>query len=132
MNGRPGFYSFPRVAGLLRHEGCNSFVQPIPARTNGGHGVTVVELAPPSVETPLLRGEFAEEMKEQKGMDVRVLARHAIAGIEAGKLEIRPGLANVLKAMSRIAPQFMLKQMAKMAKPKRVSGQPMKKVSTSS
>ena len=95
-------------------------------------GVTVVELAPPAVETPLLRGEFAEEMKEQKGMEVKVLTTHAIAGIEAGKLEIRPGLANVLKAMSRIAPQFMLKQMAKMSKPKRVSGQPMKRVSTSS
>jgi uncharacterized oxidoreductase len=31
----------------------------------------LVELAPPAVETPLLRGEFAEEMKEQKGMDVK-------------------------------------------------------------
>jgi uncharacterized oxidoreductase len=71
-------------------------------------------------------------MKEQKGMDVTVLARHAISGIEAGKLEIRPGLANVLMAMSRIAPQLMLKQMAKMVKPKRASGQPMKRVSTSS
>src|SRR6202050_3249298 len=96
-----------------------------------GPGVTVVELAPPAVETPLLRGEFAEEMKEQKGMDVKVLARHAIAGIEAGKLEIRPGLANVLKAMSRIAPQFMLRQMAKMAKPRRVFGQPINRISTS-
>lgn len=79
-----------------------------------GTGVTVIELAPPAVETPLLRGEFAEEMKGQKGMDVKVLAKQAIAGIEAGKLEIRPGLSNVLKAMSRIAPQFMLKQMVKM------------------
>ena len=92
----------------------------------------MVELAPPAVETPLLRGEFAEEMKEQKGMDVKVLAGHAISGIEAGKLKIRPGLASVLMAMSRIALRFMLKQMAKMAKPKRVSGQPMKRVSTSS
>lgn len=41
-------------------------------------------------------------------------AERAIANIEAGELEIRPGLSNVLKAMSRIAPQFMLKQMAKM------------------
>jgi len=32
------------------------------------------------------------------------LPAKAIAGIEAGKLEIRPGLSNVLKAMSRIAP----------------------------
>jgi uncharacterized oxidoreductase len=83
-----------------------------------GTGVTVIELAPPAVETPLLRGEFAEEMKGQRGMDVKVLAKRAIAGIEAGKMEIRPGLSNVLKAMSRIAPQFMLKQLAKMAKPK--------------
>jgi uncharacterized oxidoreductase len=80
-----------------------------------GTGVTVIELAPPAVETPLLRGEFAEEMKGQKGMDVKVLAARAIAGIESGNLEIRPGLSNVLKAMSRIAPQFMLKQMTKMA-----------------
>jgi uncharacterized oxidoreductase len=80
-----------------------------------GTGITVIELAPPAVETPLLRGEFAEEMKGQKGMDVKVLAARAIAGIESGKLEIRPGLSNVLKAMSRIAPQFMLKQMTKTA-----------------
>ena len=108
----------------------HSFTQSLSVQLEGT-SVTVVELAPPAVETPLLRGEFAEEMKEQKGMDVTVLARHAIAGIEAGKLEIRPGLANVLMAMSRIAPRFMLKQMAKMAKPKQVSGQPMNRISTS-
>lgn len=87
--------------------------------------VTVVELAPPSTETPLLGG-FTEEMKEQKGMDVREqkgmdvkeLIRSAIVGIEAGKLEIRPGLSNALNAMSRIAPRFMLRQMTNLAKPK--------------
>lgn len=84
-----------------------------------GTGVAVVELAPPGTETPLFRGEFEEEMKGQKGMDVTVLASKAIAGIEAGKLEIRPGLSNVLKTMSRLAPQFMLNQMAKMGKPKK-------------
>ena len=84
-----------------------------------GTGVTVIELAPPPVETPLLRGEFAAEMQGQKGMAASVLVRRTIAGIEAGKLEIRPGLSNVLKAMSRIAPQFMFNQMAKQAKPRR-------------
>jgi uncharacterized oxidoreductase len=84
-----------------------------------GTGVTVVELAPPGTETPLFRGEFAEEMKGQKGMDVKILAAKALASIEAGKLEIRPGLSNVLKTMSRLAPQFMLNQMAKMGKPKK-------------
>jgi uncharacterized oxidoreductase len=84
-----------------------------------GTGVTIIELAPPGVETPLFRGEFAEETRDQKPMSVDVLAARAIAGIEAGKLEIRPGLSNVLKLMSRIAPEFMLKQMAKMSKPKK-------------
>ncbi len=80
-----------------------------------GTGVTVVELIPPGVETPLFRNEmFAREMKVPKGMDVDVFARKAIAGIEAGRQEVRPGLANVLKIMSRLAPGLMLHQMAKM------------------
>ena len=83
-----------------------------------GTGVTVVELAPPGVETPLFRGEFAAETQGQKAMDPKVLVRRAIAGIEAGKLEIRPGVSNVLNVMSRISPQFMLRQMAKMSRPK--------------
>jgi uncharacterized oxidoreductase len=83
-----------------------------------GTGVIVVELAPPGVETPLFRGEFAEETKGQKGMNVTVFVKHAIDGIEVGKLEIRPGLSNVLKAMSRIAPAFMFRQMTNMSKPK--------------
>ncbi len=95
----------------------HSFTQSLRAQL-AGTGVTVVELAPPAVETALLRGEFADEMAGQKGMDVRVLARHALAGIEAGRLEIRPGLSNVLKTMSRVAPGFMFKQMARMGRSK--------------
>jgi uncharacterized oxidoreductase len=95
----------------------HSFTQSLRVQLQGT-GVTVIELAPPGVETPLFRGEFEREMKGQKAMDVTTLARHAISGIEAGKLEVRPGLSNVLKIMSRIAPEFMLKQMVKMSKPK--------------
>lgn len=84
-----------------------------------GSSVRVVELAPPGVETPLLRGEFAEEMRGQKGMDVAVLVRKAVAGIESGNNEIRPGLSNVLKLMSRIAPAFMLRQLVRMSQPAR-------------
>lgn len=76
--------------------------------------VAVVELAPPAVETPLFRGEFAEEVKGQRGMEARVLCERAIAGIEAGKLEIRPGLAAVLNVMSRLAPKFIFRQLAGM------------------
>jgi uncharacterized oxidoreductase len=95
----------------------HSFSQSLRAQLNGT-SVTVVELAPPGVETPLFRGEFEEEMKGQKAMDVTTLANEAIAGIEAGHLEIRPGLSNVLKTMSRVAPAFMFAQMTKMSKPK--------------
>ncbi len=79
-----------------------------------GTRVAMVELAPPGVETPLFRGEFAEETKGQKAMDPTVLARRAIAAIEAGKVEIRPGLANLLKIMGRLAPQFMLNRLVAM------------------
>lgn len=80
--------------------------------------MSVVELAPPGVETPLSRGEFTEETKGQKAMEVVVLVKAAIAGIEASKTEIRPGLSNVLKTMSRIAPAFTLTQIANASRPK--------------
>jgi uncharacterized oxidoreductase len=76
--------------------------------------VRVVELAPPGVETPLFRGEFEKEMKGQKGMDVQVLVKRAISGIESGKVEIRPGLSNVLYMLSRLLPQLPFAQMAKL------------------
>jgi uncharacterized oxidoreductase len=49
---------------------------------------------------------------------VKVLVEKALAGIESGKIEIRPGLANVLKTMSRLAPGFMFNQLTKMSRPK--------------
>ncbi len=84
----------------------------------GDTSITVVELAPPGVETPLFRGEFERETQGQKAMPVAVLAAKAIAGIEAGKLEIRPGLSNVLRVMSRVAPGFIFRQLTNMSKPK--------------
>ena len=77
-------------------------------------GVTVVELAPPGVETKLFRGEFEKELKGQKAMAVDVLVSKAITGIEAGKTEIRPGLSNVLHILSRLAPSLPFGQMAKL------------------
>ena len=96
----------------------HSFTQSLRIQLKGT-SVTAVELAPPGTETPLFRGEFEAEMKGQKGMDVVTLAKKAIAGIEAGQMEIRPGLSNVLKLMSRVAPHFMLKQLVRMSQPKR-------------
>ncbi len=96
----------------------HSFTQSLRAQM-AGTGVTVIELAPPGVETPLFRAEFAEEMKKEKGMHVTVVVKKALAGIEAGKPEIRPGVANLLKIASRVAPQFMFKQMVKLSTPKK-------------
>lgn len=78
-----------------------------------GSRVKVVELAPPAVSTPMLSAEFTEEMKGQKVMDVAEMVRQTIAGIESGRLEIRPGLSNVLYLIDRIAPTFALSQMVK-------------------
>ena len=83
-----------------------------------GSGVTVVELAPPPTETLLFRAEFGAETRGQKGMDPATLVRQAIAGIEADRTEIRPGLSNVLRVMGRVAPQFMFRQMTRMSVPK--------------
>jgi uncharacterized oxidoreductase len=55
-------------------------------------------------------------MQGQKGMAADVLVRKAIAGIEAGKTEIRPGLSNVLYIMSRLFPSLPFGQMAKMVR----------------
>ncbi|WP_174297818.1 SDR family oxidoreductase [Sphingomonas bacterium] len=82
-----------------------------------GTGVTVIELAPPGVETRLFREEFKVETRGQKAMAPEELARRAIAGIEAGRDEIRPGQSNLLKTLSRLAPRLALAQMAKLSKP---------------
>lgn len=78
-----------------------------------GTSVEVVEVAPPGTETPLFRGEFAAEMANQKGMPVAELVQRMIQGIEAGKPDIRPGLARVLWLASRLAPSAMFGQLAK-------------------
>ena len=68
-----------------------AFLYAVAARAVGrGSNVCAIEFAPPGVEAPLFRGDFAEEMKNEKGMDVAVLVNRAIAAIEAGRLEITP------------------------------------------
>ena len=83
-----------------------------------GSGVRVIEIAPPPVETRLMRAEFEAELNGSKGMSTEALARQAIADIERGRLEIRPGIAGVLKLMSRLAPEFMFRQLNRMMTPK--------------
>lgn len=82
-----------------------------------GTGLRIVELAPPLTETPLFNTDFRNRMKGQKGMAVDRLVRDALAAIEAGRTEIRPGVSNVLKIASRVAPEFIFNQLSKSATP---------------
>ncbi len=78
--------------------------------------IKVFELAPPGTDTPLFAGDFdAQDVAGIKPMPVDVLVAHALAGLRRDELEIRPGLSNVLRIMSRVAPRLMLKQLSKPA-----------------
>ena len=79
--------------------------------------IRVIELAPPGTATPLFQGsEFTQEdTGGVKAMPVETLAKAAVAGLENDTLEIRPGMANALKWMSRIAPSFAVNMLGKNA-----------------
>lgn len=75
--------------------------------------VKVFELAPPATQTDLL-GEFnSEDMKGISIMSVTDMVSAAVKGLQNNQWEIRPGQSNQLKLMSRLAPEFILKQMSK-------------------
>jgi uncharacterized oxidoreductase len=79
-----------------------------------GQGVEVIELMPPAVHTALTAdmpddGDF-------KIMTTDELMKETFKGLQAGRLEIRPGQANQLYWMSRIAPGFINAQLEKGAK----------------
>ena len=75
--------------------------------------VKVFEVAPPATETELLSNMDAEDMKDVSIMTVDAMVTAAIKGLSVDRLEIRPGQANSLKFMSRVAPEFILKQLSK-------------------
>ena len=75
--------------------------------------VKVFELAPPATHTELLGTFDPEDMKGVSIMNVDAMVAAAIKGFESDRFEIRPGQSNQLKFMSRLAPEFILKQMSK-------------------
>jgi uncharacterized oxidoreductase len=77
-------------------------------------GVTVVELAPPGTETPLMKAEFAK-MDGPRNMPVETLVGHLLTGSERGRTNIRPGLSKVLSIAGRVAPDLVFNQMSKAA-----------------
>ena len=75
--------------------------------------VKVFDLAPPATQTELLRGFNSEDTKGVSIMEVQDMVKVAIEGMQTDRFEIRPGQANQLKMMSRLAPGFILKQMSR-------------------
>lgn len=74
--------------------------------------VKVFELAPPGTSTELM-DNFEGLVDEKQNMDVDKMVGAAIQGILNDKMEIKPGIAKVLKIMSRVAPNFILNFMDK-------------------
>ena len=75
--------------------------------------VKVFEIAPPKTDKPLLSNTGGGD-NGMKMMKVDKMVSVSISGIENDTLEIRPGLANVIKLMSRIAPNFFANYVDKM------------------
>ncbi len=80
----------------------------------GGLGVEVIELMPPAVRTELTSG--LPEDGDFKIITTDELVKATIKGLKSGSEEIRPGQANQLRWMSRIAPGFINKQLEKGSK----------------
>ena len=79
-------------------------------RTN----VKIFELAPPATDTPLLGDEFrSRDVEGISVMKVDEMVRATLRAMEKDQWEIRPGQSNQLKFMSRLAPEFILRQLSR-------------------
>jgi uncharacterized oxidoreductase len=77
-------------------------------------GVEVIELMPPAVQTDMT-SDFVEAGISTITTDE--LVRQTFAALRAGKSEIRPGQSNQAAFMSRLAPNFINRQLWKASKP---------------
>lgn len=94
--------------------GIHSYTQVLRLQLKNSN-IKVFELAPPSTETPL--GDAFEGLIDPKqNMKVDKMVQIAIEGLLKNNFEIKPGLARVLKFMSRVAPNFILNVMDKSIK----------------
>ena len=75
-------------------------------------GIKVFELVAPAANTPL-NDKFGADVAAQSLMAADKLVAAAIKGFKKDQPEIYPGLAAIIKIMSRIAPGFLLKQLSK-------------------
>lgn len=77
------------------------------------HGVEVIELMPPAVKTDL--ADYPED-PSFKVISTDELVAATFSALAKGTLEIRPGQANSLRFMSRVAPGFIQAQLEKGSK----------------
>lgn len=74
--------------------------------------VKVFELVAPGAKTPL-NDKFDGDLDSKSLMDAGKLITETIKGLKNNDYEIYPGIAKVIKIMSRLAPKLLLKQLAK-------------------
>lgn len=75
--------------------------------------IKVFELAPPATETTLLGSFDKKDLEGTSVMPVSDMVKETLAGMEGDVLEIAPGQAKLLRFMSRLAPNFILRQLSK-------------------
>ena len=93
--------------------GLHSFTQSLRVQLKNTR-IKVFELTPPTTQTALLTRDFhADDLQGVRPMDVGEMVDRAITGLKKDQLEIRPGLSNLLKLMSRVAPQFILNRFSR-------------------
>ena len=99
------------ITSLLRHQSCDTFLHAVAA--DPVENTNIAGLGPPITATPLFSDGFSINDIGVKPVDVTTLVKYAIDGLERDRFEIRPGPSNRLKIMSRLAPNFILKQLSK-------------------
>jgi len=77
----------------------------------GRTNISVVEILPPSVDTPMIEESMRQTMKGQKMASPKDIAHISITRIQAGDREIRIGASNMLYWLSRLAPGMLGRQM---------------------
>jgi len=75
--------------------------------------IKVFELIAPAAKTPLNDPFIGMDGFEVKLMEPQAIVHAAIKGLEKDQYETYPGIARMIKIMSRVAPAFILKQLSK-------------------
>jgi uncharacterized oxidoreductase len=76
--------------------------------------IKVFDLVAPGAKTPL-NDKFGGDVDSRMMMEPDKLVKVAIHGLTKNKFEILPGIAGIMKFLSRIAPGVLFNQFSKIA-----------------